>query len=180
MRVQRTNPSPASANRTASPCAARPSHGRRAAAQAGEHDRVGVMVWHDASGAHPLVEGEGVDGVRRRLGVGVHAEEGVPHVGIAYRRGVEHPACVGEGGGRHAGDEAGGEGRVRGYAEDDGAGVDGEEGAEGGRRGGGGGGDNAGVAVDEDSGGGRGPYWHFDIWAGQVGLLDWVGLCNDF
>ena len=84
------------------------------------------MVRRDAGGAHPLVEGEGVDGVRR-LGVGVHAEEGVPHVGIAYRRGVEHHACVGEGGGRHAGEEAGGEGRVGGYTEDDGAGMDGED-----------------------------------------------------
>ena len=115
------------------------------------------MVRRDARGAHPLVEGEGVDGVRvRRLGVGVgvgvRAEERVPHVGIAYRRGVEHPACVGERGGRRAGDEAGGEGQVRGYAEDDGAGVDGEEGAQGGRGGGhgGGGGDEA----DEDGGGG--------------------------
>ena len=70
------------------------------------------MVRRDARGAHPLVEDEGVAGVR--LGVGVRAEEGVPHVGIAFGRGVEHPARVGEGGGRRGGEEAGGEGRVGG------------------------------------------------------------------
>jgi hypothetical protein len=31
--------------------------------------------------------------------------------------------------------------------------------------------------VDEDGGGGRGSSWHFDIWARQVGLPDWAGLC---
>lgn len=54
----------------------------------------------------------------------------------------------------HGGDEAGGEGRVGGDAEHDGAGVDGEEGAEGGGGGGGGGGEEeAGVVVDEGGGG---------------------------